>query len=620
MAKPRWDVRRFDPRRSLAVRMTVYVVLVVAITLAGVTFATTRSVRTEMSARTGENFQAQAEGLGDVIGLFFRTHVGALETVATSPLIRDQLERRNASYPRNEEAARAGIALKDLSWPQAPDNDPLIRGVLDPASNETTADLRAFLTLFGEHTEVFVTDRFGAAVAATGRLSDYYQADEPWWQSAWQDGRGGIYISQPEFDESAGVNALLIAVPVYGDQGEVLGVMRSTLNVDAMLGLPAKVRFGETGHALLLDRDGNAIFDPQATQPDGELLGESLRRDLLSQQAGYVAASDPQGERWLFGYAPLRASGTENSAASKVDDAVASLGWSSVVRQREGEALSSVGLISRVNALAGGFGLIGLALVVGLIATNVTQPLTKLAAAARRVGRGDLDAPLPPETRDEVGQLSRSFGRMTEQLRTVISSLEERSHELLETNGELTRAKSELQRKSEQLERALEQERENARYDGLTHVYNHGAIAQLLDARIRRGASAGRFAVAMADVDRMKQVNDAWGHQAGDELLKVVAKTLRDRGAVVGRYGGDEFLALLEGADRAAVLDFQERVAAALASYELRDDASGTLIPLSVSIGFACSPDDAASANDLVKIADGAMYAMKRARFPRRVA
>jgi diguanylate cyclase (GGDEF)-like protein len=272
-----------------------------------------------------------------------------------------------------------------------------------------------------------------------------------------------------------------------------------------------------------------------------------------------------------------------------------------------------------VNTITGVLAVLCLSIIVAIVARTITRPLTALAVAARRIRGGRLDAPLPPPTKDEIGQLSHSFSRMTEQLKNVITSLESRTAELQDKNRELAQAETELQNKSRLLSHALEQERENARRDRLTGALNHGAISDVLDEALASSAASGEpFAVAMVDVDGMKSVNDIYGHQSGDALLKAVGAALAQEGAIVGRYGGDEFLVVLPGLERPDTLDYHQRVIEALRDADVSEPATGTVIRIEVSVGFACYPADADKPASLMLIADSAMYAMKRARWPRR--
>ena len=163
------------------------------------------------------------------------------------------------------------------------------------------------------------------------------------------------------------------------------------------------------------------------------------------------------------------------------------------------------------------------------------------------------------------------------------------------------------------LERGLEQERERSRRDQLTGALNHAAIADTVREMIR--ADAGRsLAIAMVDVDGLKAANDTYGHQMGDAVLVLVAQKLMLGGAIVGRYGGDEFVAIVPGADRAAAEQYRDDVLASLVGAGLTDEPSGSRIPVVVSIGLAVYPEEAEAVDDLIRLSDSAMYESRRQR------
>ncbi len=116
------------------------------------------------------------------------------------------------------------------------------------------------------------------------------------------------------------------------------------------------------------------------------------------------------------------------------------------------------------------------------------------------------------------------------------------------------------------------------------------------------------------DLDHFKAVNDEYGHAAGDRVLKAVADALRGRTRVfdsIGRYGGDEFIALMPGTSPGDAQSAAERLRSAI-------EALGFSPPegppaLSISIGVACTGGRPVSAETLLSEADGALYAAKRA-------
>ncbi|HYM16676.1 MAG TPA: PAS domain S-box protein, partial [Dehalococcoidia bacterium] len=147
--------------------------------------------------------------------------------------------------------------------------------------------------------------------------------------------------------------------------------------------------------------------------------------------------------------------------------------------------------------------------------------------------------------------------------------------QLVGAHGELATSKARLEEKSRLLERALEAERERARRDPLTGALNHAAIAEVLRDVVSR-PEAGSVAVAMVDVDGLKAANDTYGHPVGDAVLLEVARALAASGAVVGRYGGDEFVAVLPGADRAAAEAYRAAALETLLHARVSDPETGT--------------------------------------------
>jgi diguanylate cyclase (GGDEF)-like protein/PAS domain S-box-containing protein len=159
---------------------------------------------------------------------------------------------------------------------------------------------------------------------------------------------------------------------------------------------------------------------------------------------------------------------------------------------------------------------------------------------------------------------------------------------------------------------------EQARRDPLTGVLNHGAIVGEMRGLISTGEDATPWALAMIDVNLLKVINDAYGHQVGDAVLVAVATALSRDDALVGRYGGDEFVAILPSADRNAAERYRDEAMDALAHAMITDPQTGATVRAEASIGLAIYPEDGSTLADLIKVSDSAMYAAKRQRPVRR--
>jgi diguanylate cyclase (GGDEF)-like protein/PAS domain S-box-containing protein len=161
-----------------------------------------------------------------------------------------------------------------------------------------------------------------------------------------------------------------------------------------------------------------------------------------------------------------------------------------------------------------------------------------------------------------------------------------------------------------------EQAEELARRDGLTNLCNHRTFNELLkDETVRTQRFNRPVSLLMLDIDHFKRVNDACGHQAGDAILKGLSDLLVKQARAVDhvcRYGGEEFTVILPETDKAAAMQTAERLRAAV-ERQAFDIGDGTTVPITVSIGVATYPEQADSPEDVVKAADVALYAAKRA-------
>jgi diguanylate cyclase (GGDEF)-like protein len=156
--------------------------------------------------------------------------------------------------------------------------------------------------------------------------------------------------------------------------------------------------------------------------------------------------------------------------------------------------------------------------------------------------------------------------------------------------------------------------KDRANEDSLTGLFNHRYLHERLEYELLRAKRAGHpLAVALFDLNNFKMFNDTFGHQSGDEVLRVVATTLGMclRGTdIAGRYGGDEFLVVLPQADEAGARMLLSRVKRKL---EEQAKAGFPPVPVEVAAGIAVFPRDGANKRDLIAFADQSMYAEKRA-------
>jgi diguanylate cyclase (GGDEF)-like protein len=153
-----------------------------------------------------------------------------------------------------------------------------------------------------------------------------------------------------------------------------------------------------------------------------------------------------------------------------------------------------------------------------------------------------------------------------------------------------------------------------SRFDALTGLYNRGFFFTVMEQEIRRSERMDRgFTVLMLDLDDLKPVNDRFGHQWGDRLLRATAETIRRTirfTDAAARYGGDEFVVLLPETDAPGGYVVGEKLRRDIADVALH--AADRVVRSSVSVGLVNYPDDGTTIEQLVAAADVAMYEAKR--------
>jgi diguanylate cyclase (GGDEF)-like protein len=166
------------------------------------------------------------------------------------------------------------------------------------------------------------------------------------------------------------------------------------------------------------------------------------------------------------------------------------------------------------------------------------------------------------------------------------------------------------------LQRLHERTAEAAATDALTGLSNHRRFQQLIAKEIERAHRFDRpLSLALIDLDDFKQVNDTYGHLAGDEVLRTVAEVLRVESRVVdepARYGGEEFAIALPETPVEGALEVAERIRRRLERTRISLPDHGGEVTVEASIGVSGTPDSMLDAKSLIEAADAALYQAKR--------
>ena len=384
----------------------------------------------EIQVVSGESFKALAEETARKVDLLMSDEVGRTARIAADPSIILELEQRRDALldMTGDERRRAVDRLKE-GWEA---KDPaavqtitgnkmagLIQEYLSGAKSE--ADQLIPQVVRSATKMLYITDIEGNLVAAFTTLPPFANKETLWWKGASHRGVGQLFIEDVHFDERAQAYVISISLPImdrirYG----AVGVLHRVIDAKELISPSiSPIRFGKTGHVMLIDHRGIVMSCP--ILPTGVALSDAQLIPLVTPlEPGWVSApSDGHGGQStsIIGFAPM----PETSRATYSDLGKGS--WHTFVWQASDELFAPIHHFLTWMAL---FSLVAVGLMtsLGYLAANrIVTPVRRLQAAAQLIGRGELQQPIDIQTGDEIQDLADEFNRMNRQLEAAFAGL-----------------------------------------------------------------------------------------------------------------------------------------------------------------------------------------------------
>ena len=382
---------------------------------------------------------------------------------------------------------------------------------------------------------------------------------------------------------------------VKNENGEIIGVLLGELRIGLIENIRKAVKFGKLGHSAIVDKTGQVIAhpNPKWVSEIKDISDWPIVQSMMAGETGATTFYSPfMKGNMVAGYA-----------------AVPDIGWGIMVPQPESEVAAHVNVLMRSHLI---WGVVGLALAILLaigISRWVTGPLNKLAIAGRELMHNGLQGNLPSVRNNSPSEIMQ-LGTV---LRALISSLQASNDEVKNLNESLQDRVDGATLQLRQANKSLEQA---AQHDYLTALANRRYFEDSLRQTLSRrsgDAHVEHVCVMLIDIDHFKQINDSYGHAAGDAVLNQVARTLEHgmrAGDLVARYGGDEFVAYMR-CSRAIALQRAEELHAAIASGAIA--WSNKTIYITASVGLYCQAiNQDVKLSSILHSADEAMYRAKR--------
>ena len=342
--------------------------------------------------------------------------------------------------PLTPAGLQARIDAAEARWPALSPADPELKAFLDNALAHELADLQKRHPLISE---LFLTNADGELIAATGKTSDYSQADEAWWQQAAALTQGGANLEGINFDQSAGVYSIDFAIPVRprpDQSARPVGVIKGVLNISPLLASASRIQEPDGSIYEVILGDGRILA--RLTGPNVNPLEEQVPGAVAAQLAalGSGALTTPLstgGRPQIVGIAPLKLGGAGSKPGATGITPLSVIVYA-----------DAAGLLAPMRAQMLLLSLCGLLLILGCAAAGyriatvkIIVPIEAIRASARAIaasakldpGWDASSRPVPeldPLTRihtdDELKELVSDFGSMAVRVLSYHVTLEER--------------------------------------------------------------------------------------------------------------------------------------------------------------------------------------------------
>ena len=384
----------------------------------------------EIQVVSGESFQALATEAARKLDLLVAEEVARTSRIAAHPDIIRQLEHHRdilqtadktrssaaITQQRTQWAARDPIAIKAITENRTAI---LLRSFYAGAQNES--DLLLPQVVRAATKKLFITDVQGNLFATLTTFPSFAHAETQWWKGTYNKGVGQLYVEDLHFDEQAKTYVFSISLPIMDSlKYEVVGVLHRVIDAKEFFSPSTHpIRFGKTGHVMLIDSRGIVLSCP--ILPTGVRLSDpALIPHVTGLEPGWVTAdSDGHGGQGtaIIGFALL----PETSRAT--NGSLENGAWHTFVWQSSDELFAPIRHLMQWMLILASVALFLLATLGYFAASRIVTPVRRLQEAARLIGRGELQEPIQIRTGDELEDLAVEFNRMHKQLEASFAGL-----------------------------------------------------------------------------------------------------------------------------------------------------------------------------------------------------
>ncbi|MBI5038684.1 MAG: diguanylate cyclase [Nitrospirae bacterium] len=403
-------------------------------------------------------------------------------------------------------------------------------------------------------------------------IKDMDTSGHPFFKEALKFTDNVVYHGPPEFSKLSQKWVIPFSAPISGREGAQWGILYIQIYLDSIPRLIRGVARPEDivlvvnrqGQLITYKKESGEIFSKAYGPNDHPSYQSAIQHMMSGEDGGMWVVYD--GEPHYITYRDIPGeNGNEDRWSIGVMTPAKTI-YSGVSTNRYLMFVLSVS--SAIFAIA------------WIIGWGISHPLRELTSTSIAMSKGDLASRVQIRDRgDEIGQLALAFNMMA-------GSIQSSHEELIKLST----------------------------IDGLTGLYNHREFQKRLEEEVNRAYRYGStLSLLMIDIDNFKKFNDTYGHQAGDTVLKAIGTIILQeirKSDFAARYGGEEISIILPETASAEAFPFSDRLREIIHNLPITI-LEKEVVYISVSIGIASFPEDAANRRDLIDAADKALYFAK---------
>ncbi|MFQ5329367.1 MAG: sensor histidine kinase [Thermodesulfobacteriota bacterium] len=380
----------------------------------------------ELTESVGNNFYRIASEIASKIEILIDQSLYNVQTLTLSPVLKGAVAEANRTYRGKDKASiLLAIQRNDARWVQHRSHS---RGIDELLSTPSSQYLATIAEQREQYVTIILTDMEGVLVAASHATKYTYFGGDKWWQAAYNDGRGDVYVSEIYLDPDRSEYLIRIAAPLMDDRGEhVIGILHVVSRIGDISQVVQRPRIGQTGHAMLINSAAVILLCP-IFPPQSHKVTKALMADISRPSIGWAVVKDNAhgGVNAIAGFAPI------TSAYQRGGNTFDGGKWYIFVSQSPSESYAPIKtLLKRMVSLLI-FAVVILSAMGFWAARRIVKPIHLLQRSVGIIGAGDLDHRIDIKTGDEIEDLAEEFNSMVQKIKESYTELEQRVAERTE--------------------------------------------------------------------------------------------------------------------------------------------------------------------------------------------